>query len=272
MVEKKKTVGAFITENEECKINDFIKQNNLSKSDFVRKAIRTFMENYTLENGNPTEEIQADSSYDKKTMEIMADLPDHIIKLESLLSKFSVGTSKMMSSSRNRIMIFLDVRNVTDFDKSIKVDFAELTDNLVKGRELMAAYAYDSVRYGTDGVDIALAFHDYIRHNGFELKLRDSTNEVTQKEVDVALAVDMLQQAYDDNYDIAILISGDRDFVPAIEKIKARGKRVEVASFNKALSHSLLKKADTSYNLDEMFLIQLMDPDTASKHERKAVV
>ena len=188
------------------------------------------------------------------------------------VSAMNLGTSKMTGTKGNRVMIFLDVRNVTSFDKTAKIHFSMMVENLVKGRELMAAYAYDSVMYGSDGVDTSIRFHDYLRNNGFDLKLRDTTQETVQKEVDVALAVDMVQHAYDDNYDTAILISGDRDFVPAVEKVKAKGKRVEVASFGGSMSHVLQKKANFKYELDNMYIIQLMDPETAKKYEHKEEV
>ncbi|MEK6818557.1 MAG: NYN domain-containing protein, partial [Nanoarchaeota archaeon] len=36
------------------------------------------------------------------------------------------------------------------------------------------------------------------------------------KEDDINMAVDMVENAYDDKFDVAILVSGDGDFVPAV--------------------------------------------------------
>ena len=46
-----------------------------------------------------------------------------------------------------------------------------------------------------------------------------------QKEVDVALACEMVSHAFRNSYDVAILISGDRDFIPAIQHVQASGKK-----------------------------------------------
>lgn len=54
---------------------------------------------------------------------------------------------------------------------------------------------------------------------------------IGEKGVDVALAVDMVRQAQD--YDHAILVSGDFDYVPAIQAVKDMLRRVTVVSLMK---------------------------------------
>ena len=50
-----------------------------------------------------------------------------------------------------------------------------------------------------------------------------------EKTVDVNLAVDMVMLG--DNYDLAIIVSGDQDFVPAAQAVKNMGKRVVNVAF-----------------------------------------
>ena len=52
-----------------------------------------------------------------------------------------------------------------------------------------------------------------------------------EKTTDVNLAVDMV--TLKDEYDIAVLVSGDQDFVPAVAAVRALGKRVVNVSFRK---------------------------------------
>lgn len=52
-----------------------------------------------------------------------------------------------------------------------------------------------------------------------------------EKETDVRLAIDMVLGAVRDDYDIAVVVSGDTDFVPAIEAVRQFGKRVVWAHF-----------------------------------------
>lgn len=47
-----------------------------------------------------------------------------------------------------------------------------------------------------------------------------------EKETDVNLAVDMVVGAYEDRFDVAMLVAGDTDYVRAIHAVQARGKPV----------------------------------------------
>jgi uncharacterized LabA/DUF88 family protein len=53
---------------------------------------------------------------------------------------------------------------------------------------------------------------------------------VSEKAVDVKIAVDMVVMAERDEYDCAYLLTADGDFTPAVEAIRATGKRVYAAS------------------------------------------
>jgi uncharacterized LabA/DUF88 family protein len=52
-----------------------------------------------------------------------------------------------------------------------------------------------------------------------------------EKGVDAAIATDMLQQAWDNTYDSAVLMSSDRDFIPMVQFLQTRGKKIVHASF-----------------------------------------
>lgn len=47
-----------------------------------------------------------------------------------------------------------------------------------------------------------------------------------EKETDVNLAVDMVIGAYEDRFDVAMLVAGDTDYVRAIHAVQGRGKRL----------------------------------------------
>jgi uncharacterized LabA/DUF88 family protein len=83
---------------------------------------------------------------------------------------------------------------------------------------------------------------------GFEHKVfkKDSKTEKT-KAVDIALCTDILSHAYLNNYDVAMLVAGDRDYVPLIEELKHHGKVVVVAFFtgtDSDLSSELAQASD----------------------------
>ena len=63
-----------------------------------------------------------------------------------------------------------------------------------------------------------------------------------EKQVDVMIAVDLVAMAYQDQYDVAYLLSADGDFVPAVREAQRQRKRVFAASPLKG--QRLAKQAD----------------------------
>ncbi|MGB9804980.1 NYN domain-containing protein [Desulfofundulus sp.] len=74
------------------------------------------------------------------------------------------------------------------------------------------------------------------------------------KGVDIKLAVDMLSKAIKNHYDVAILVSGDADFVEVVQEVKDLGKHVELAAFPQQPCYHLKKYADRFILLDEQFM------------------
>lgn len=65
-----------------------------------------------------------------------------------------------------------------------------------------------------------------------------------EKEVDTAIVADMLRLAAVDAFDIAILMSGDADFAPGVDGVRALGKKVYIGSWGTtALSNRLREVA-----------------------------
>ena len=73
----------------------------------------------------------------------------------------------------------------------------------------------------------------------------------SSKGEDILLACDMVRGAYLNQYDVAVLITGDGDFVPAVNSVQEAGKPVIVASFHGSLSHALELEASSMVYLDE---------------------
>lgn len=70
------------------------------------------------------------------------------------------------------------------------------------------------------------------------------------KRVDITLATDMLTHAHRVNYDIAILVAGDDDYVPLVKAIKEEGRRVVLWFFESSDSLSKNLKLESDYFLD----------------------
>jgi uncharacterized LabA/DUF88 family protein len=70
--------------------------------------------------------------------------------------------------------------------------------------------------------------HRDLMHAGVEPRYLPMSQTRGEKGIDVALAVDALQVALDGKIDIAVLVSGDGDFVPLVRALNKQGVRVMV--------------------------------------------
>jgi uncharacterized protein (TIGR00288 family) len=78
------------------------------------------------------------------------------------------------------------------------------------------------------------------------------TRERGSKRVDITLSVDMLVHAYQKNYDVAVLIAGDEDYVPLVEAVKNTGRRVFLWFVASGLSPALKRSADYYFDISEI--------------------
>lgn len=72
-----------------------------------------------------------------------------------------------------------------------------------------------------------------------------------EKGVDAALVTDLLSLAWQQAYDVAILVSGDADYIPAVEHVQDRGLKVINASWA-TRGHNLRNKCWGSFDLDPL--------------------
>lgn len=168
----------------------------------------------------------------------------------------------------SRVMVFIDYRNLADSvtePELTRLDVFRLTQVLVSGRDLVAAYIFDATFKHPSKDDPNVRLHDSLAKQGFRVMSRntlvrtDSGDGYVQKEVDVAMSVEMVKHALMNHYDTAIVVSGDRDFIPAIEAIQSFGKRVEVASFSASISEECKKASDVYYTLDDLPFLSLSE-------------
>ena len=170
--------------------------------------------------------------------------------------------------SYNRVMVFIDYRNVYMsmqlMEDHCRMDLYRLTQILVGNRDLIGAYVFDARPMYTDKNDENITVQNKLREQGFRVIARESIvireGKAVQKEVDVSLACEMLEHALMDHFDVAIVVSGDRDFVPAIQKVQAAGKRVEVVAFGDVYNEECKRAADMYYLLDDIPFMSMSSP------------
>jgi hypothetical protein len=81
------------------------------------------------------------------------------------------------------------------------------------------------------------------------------------KGVDVTLTKDVLSHAFLNNYDTAVLVAGDGDYVPLVTELKRLGKVVYVYFFvSSGMSPELRLASDTFFPMDATFLARWKAP------------
>jgi len=105
-----------------------------------------------------------------------------------------------------------------------------------------------------------------IEHEGIAKILgRERVTFPVEKGVDINIAVDMLTSAYDNAYDVAILVSGDGDFAVAVEAVKKLNKPVECAFFKAKKCFHIQKVASRFIPLDKNYLLSCILPEEKNK-------
>ena len=86
---------------------------------------------------------------------------------------------------------------------------------------------------------------------------------------DIHIAVDMVKGAYENTFDIAILVSGDGEFIRAVEVVQEKGKSVENAYFKSLFSWHLKQECDKSIKLTKEILDPCFDLPKPRKQKAK---
>jgi hypothetical protein len=103
------------------------------------------------------------------------------------------------------------------------------------------------------GAERQQGFLLWMRRNGFRVvqkELKTFYDGTRKANLDVEIAVDMLSLA--GRYDTAVLVSGDEDFVYAVNAVAYKGCRVEVAGFRSNTAPRLIDVADFFIDLGDI--------------------
>jgi uncharacterized LabA/DUF88 family protein len=164
----------------------------------------------------------------------------------------------------NRVAIFIDGSNLyhalRDNCSRVDLNFTDFTNKLCAGRPLFRTYYYNVLQdpnQRPDGFREQQEFLDVLKKTPY-LEVRLGGMKLLQgvpveKGIDIMLATDLLHFAWNNLYDVAILVSGDGDFAYALQAAKNMGKHVEVAYFESNISKSMLDVADNRHLLNQEF-------------------
>jgi NYN domain/SAP domain len=105
--------------------------------------------------------------------------------------------------------------------------------------EVMRVSVYSSMHRETPEDSYRFQMFQNMRKAGFDVNMIETLGPwgAGEKCVDIQLAVDMLYYAtVPDAYDVALLLTGDRDFLPAVIRCRQKGRRIGIVSMKSAAS------------------------------------
>jgi hypothetical protein len=152
-----------------------------------------------------------------------------------------------------KVCIFIDgqnfYRSLQRYDDSLRVDYDRLAvwiTQAVGGPSALFGGAYYYVGVSADAPPLVENFLKGLElRAGYFVKREGRVRRMgrcptcgadyeytTEKRVDTRLVADLIHYAANGAYDAAVLVSGDNDFVPAVEAVNALGKQVWVATWS----------------------------------------
>jgi uncharacterized LabA/DUF88 family protein len=154
------------------------------------------------------------------------------------------------------VAVFVDVANIFYAAKAagVDIDYVTLLKSATAGRDFIRAYAYTGLDPDNEN---QRQFQNFLGRNGYKVVSKDIRKYGDGKvkaNLDIELVVDMMKTAR--NVDIAVVVSGDGDFAPAIRAVQEMGVRVEVISFRGNTSSDLIEVADTFTDITQLAKVE----------------
>lgn len=167
----------------------------------------------------------------------------------------------------DRVIVFCDSANLyhgmsRNFPNT-RIDYERMFAKIVgPDRKLIRAYWYTGIPVVEPAASGKQRFIAYLQGVPYvEVRPKklapyqdDGTTKYREKGVDVWLAVDMVDMAYRNLYDVAALVSGDADLVPAVKGAKDAGKHVENYYCAGSQSLELRQQVDKSFEMNAAWM------------------
>jgi uncharacterized LabA/DUF88 family protein len=154
-------------------------------------------------------------------------------------------------TSHQRVGVFIDIQNMYYSGRALynkKVNFKNILETATSGRPLVRAIAYGiTTEEAHEG-----EFHSALAKQGFEVKTKPLQLFIgghKKGDWDVGIAMDVLR--LEPKIDVAVLVSGDGDFIPLVQFSQERGLRFEVMGFRSSTSSALVEVVDNFTDLSE---------------------
>lgn len=156
---------------------------------------------------------------------------------------------------KERIALFVDSQNLyysARMGYAAKVNYEKLLKLITGNRNMVKAYAY--IVQPPDG-DVK-PFATSLERIGYIVKVKDvrtRSDGSAKANWDMGIALDILGTM--DRVDTIVLASGDGDFMPLVDFIKMKNRRVEIFAFADNTAYDLKEKADKFEPLGENVIL-----------------
>jgi uncharacterized LabA/DUF88 family protein len=169
----------------------------------------------------------------------------------------------------DRVMVFIDGSNLyhslKQFFNRTDLDIGKFGQKLIEKKRLVRNYYYNAVvglKQEPERYRHQQAFFASVQAIPYtELRLGHlvynnwPATPPYEKGIDIMLTTDLLKHSFKRNFDVAILVAGDTDYVGALQAVKNNGQNVEVALFGKeSTSRPLRDVADRVITIDGRLL------------------
>jgi len=155
-----------------------------------------------------------------------------------------------------RVALFVDGQSLYFAAKllDLEIDYNRVLRYFSDGDALVRARYYASI-IDTDEHNPMVRLFDYLAYNGWKVttkQLREHTDATgTRRDksgIEVQLSCDALEIS--EHVDLIFLFIGDHAFLPLVEALQRRGKRVVIVSTKPATSAELRREADRFVDLE----------------------
>ena len=120
--------------------------------------------------------------------------------------------------------------------------------------EIVRTSAFTSMRADTPKAGLRMKMTEAFYAANYDVH-RLVTRNRQEKCVDIMLAVEMLSMAtVPEAYDIAVVVTGDKDFMPAMRKTREKGKRVAICSMRNSCNLDLSNPESRIRDFDNIWI------------------
>lgn len=155
---------------------------------------------------------------------------------------------------------------IKDFG-NINLDFLKLSEKIAKliKTKRLRTYYYDCLPIKISGNAKSEYYYESKKKFGhkisllprFEVKygeLQFIKGIYKQKKIDVLMSLDIIDKCFEKQIQHAVLIAGDSDFIPVIQKAKNYGAIVHLFAHKDSINKEMLEEIDEFHNLNMEFL------------------